>query len=450
MLWNKDEIIKATGGDCEKNNWQASCICLDSRKIKKGDIFIALKTEKSDGHKYIETAISKGAVAVIVSKKSNLDIPQILVKDTMQALTDIGIYARNKLQGKIIGITGSVGKTTTKDMLKNTLSTYGETYATSGNLNNHLGVPLTLAHAPLDAKFIIIEMGMSSLLEIDALTKIAKPDIAVVVSVENNHIEFFDGINQIAQAKSEIFNGLNKNGIAIYNNSTNCTEIILENAQQNTNNIVSYGKNNIKDIEIINNHQTVSLDISGKEIKVKINGLGSHRILNTLAVLNVISELGLNLSNAVKKIQDTKPTVGRGSSEKVKIKDGEITLFDESYNASPASMRSALEVLSLTKTKGRRIAVLGDMLELGKDSSNLHKELIDDINKNNIDIIFACGKYMHELYKLCPPDICGAWENNSSILSKQVLKLLRDGDTIMVKGSLGSNMKIIIEKIKEQ
>ena len=432
MLWNKDEIIKATGGDCEKNNWQSSCICLDSRKIKKGDIFIALKTEKSDGHKYIETAISKGAVAVIVSKKSNLDIPQILVKDTMQALTDIGIYARNKLQGKIIGITGSVGKTTTKDMLKNTLSTYGETYATSGNLNNHLGVPLTLAHAPLDAKFIIIEMGMSSLLEIDALTKIAKPDIAVVVSVENNHIEFFDGINQIAQAKSEIFNGLNKNGIAIYNNSTNCTEIILDNAQKNTNNIVSYGKNNIKDIEIINNHQTVSLDISGKEIKVKINGLGSHRILNTLAVLNVISKLGLNLSNAVKKIQDIKPTVGRGSSEKVKIKDGEITLFDESYNASPASMRSALEVLSLTKTKGRRIAVLGDMLELGKDSSNLHKELIDDINKNNIDIVFACGKYMHELYKLCPPDICGAWENNSSILSKQVLKLLRNGDAIMV------------------
>ena len=368
----------------------------------------------------------------------------------MQALTDIGIYARNKLQGKIIGITGSVGKTTTKDMLKNTLSAYGKTYATIGNLNNQLGVPLTLAHAPLNAKFIIIEMGMSSLLEIDSLTKIVKPDIAVVISIENNHIEFFDNINQIAQAKSEIFNGLNKNGIAIYNNSTNCTGIILENAQQKTNNIVSYGKNNIKDIKIINNHQTVSLDISENEFRVKINGLGSHRILNTLAVLNIISELGLNLSNAIKKIQDTKPTIGRGSSEKVKIKDGEITLFDESYNASPASIKSALEVLSLTKTKGRKIAILGDMLELGQESSKLHKELINDINKNKIDIVFACGKYMKELYKLCPPNICGAWENNSSILSKQVLKSLRNGDAVMVKGSLSSNMKIIIEKIKGQ
>ena len=450
MLWTENDIINATGGNCENNNWQSNRICIDSRKIKEGDIFIALKTKKSDGHNYIQSALSNGAVAIIVSKKSNLNIPQVIVKDTIQALTDIGIYARNKLQGKIIGITGSVGKTTTKDMLKNTLVMYGETYATNGNLNNHLGVPLTLAHAPLNAKFIIIEMGMSNLLEIDSLTKITKPDIAVVISVENNHIEFFNGINQIAQAKSEIFNGLNKNGIAIYNNSTNCVKTILENAQQNTNNIVSYGKKNIKDIKITDNYQIVLLDISGNEVKVKINGLGSHRIFNTLAVLNIISELGLNPSNAIKKIEDIKPTVGRGSSEKIKIKHGEITLFDESYNASPASMKSALEALGLTKTKGRRIAVLGDMLELGQESSKLHKELINDINKNHIDIIFACGKYMYELYKLCPPDIKGAWENNSSILSKQVLKSLKNGDFIMIKGSLGSNMRIIIKEIKEQ
>ncbi|MGB1360591.1 MAG: UDP-N-acetylmuramoyl-tripeptide--D-alanyl-D-alanine ligase [Alphaproteobacteria bacterium] len=444
MDWNLNDIINATGGKCESNDFTINQFCIDSRKVKKGDCFIALKTDNADGHDYIKSAVEAGASAVIVSKDCNATIPQIIVDDTMIALTNIGIYARNKLTGKVIGITGSVGKTSTKDTLSNALSIYGKTYATLGNLNNHLGVPLTLAHAPIDADYIIVEMGMSALGEINDLTNIAKPDIAMVISVESNHLEFFDSINQIGQAKAEIFNGLNENGIAIYNNSTNCTNILKSNIK--TNNIITYGEDDIKQINYNNDLQETKLNIQGTELNVEISGLGKHRILNTLAVLNVLNALKLDINKSLPAIKDTNPTAGRGLAEVV----GGINLFDESYNASPASMKSALEVLGLTKTSGRKIAIIGDMLELGKDSAQLHKGLLNAITDNKIELVFACGENMKHLYDTLPNEIKGDWKENSSMLSPQVIKSLQQNDTVMVKGSLGSNMKQIINDIKKQ
>ena len=445
MIWTANDIISATNGSCENTDWQSEVFCIDSRLVKSGDVFIALKTDNAEGHDYVQMAKDNGAVAVIVQKQIDIDIPQIIVKDTLIALTDIGIFARNKLTGTVIGITGSVGKTSVKDMLENTLSEYGKTSATIGNLNNHLGVPLTLAHTPADSKYIIIEMGMSALLEIDALSKIAKPDIALVISVENNHLEFFDHAGQIALAKAEIFNGLSQDGIAIYNNSTNFTDVLKYQAEQNTENIITYGGEDIKDIKIDNQTQSASVKVNHKDIDVTINGLGNHRILNTLAVLNTISALKLDLSKAVNAIKDTQPTAGRGKIETI----GKIHLFDETYNASPASMKSALQVLGLSQSSGRRIAILGDMLELGNESEKLHTELLESIIQNKIDVVFACGKYMKHLFDVLPDNIKGGYENNSSMLSPKVIESLKQNDTVLVKGSNSLNMKLIINKIKE-
>ena len=446
MIWTANDIITATNGKCENTDWQTEFFCIDSRKVKTGDVFIALKTDNADGHDYVQMAKDNGAVAVIVEKNIDIDIPQVVVKDTLTALTDIGIFARNKLTGTVIGITGSVGKTSVKDMLKNSLDKYGKTSATLGNLNNHLGVPLTLAHTPIDSEFIIIEMGMSALLEIDGLTKIANPHIALVVSVENNHLEFFDHAGQIALAKAEIFNGLDENGIAIYNNSTNFTDVLKYQAEQNTENIITYGGEDIKDIKIDNQSQSVSVKVNHKDIDLTINGLGNHRILNTLAVLNTISALKLDLSKALTAIKNTSPSAGRGKIETI----GKIDLFDEVYNASPASMKSALQVLGLSQTSGRRIAVLGDMLELGEDSIKLHTDLLKSITDNNVDLVFACGENMKHLFDILPDNIKGAYENNSSMLSTKVIESLKDNDTVLVKGSNSLNMKLIIDKIKEQ
>ena len=401
---------------------------------------------------FIKTAFEKGASGAIVSALDiNCSLPQIIVDDTSLALRGMGIYNRARFQGEVIGITGSVGKTSVKDTLKKVLKNYGITYATAGNLNNHFGVPLTLSRIPKNTQYAIIEMGMSALGEIADLTSMARPTCAIVNTVEKAHLEFFTGIEQIAEAKAEIFQGL-QDGTAVYNMDTNCSDILLNAIKAQGVNYFTFGENENANLQLLctkqnKNGQSVSASINGKDFVFDLSSFGKHRAYNACAVLSILASIGIDPEIASKQLSTIAPTIGRGASAFYPINGGEVLVYDETYNGAPASMHASLQVLAQTPCKGRRIAILGDMLELGEDSISLHQEILETILKYDIDLVLSCGKYMKYLQESLPVKKQGLWAENSEKLAKNVLEYLSTDDVLVVKGSAGSKMKLIVNKI---
>ena len=451
MLWTAKELLEATKGKGTSTDWHAQGVSIDTRTLRKGDLFIALKGKNFDANTFIAKAYEKGAAGAIVNRvDTNVLLPQILVRDTTKSLYDLAAFARRRLKGKVIGITGSVGKTSTKDSLAFLLSCYGKTYATIGNLNNQYGVPLTLCNIPKDVLYAVIEMGMSAAGEIRFLTTLVCPHVTLVTAVEIAHLEFFKNIEEIALAKAEIFEGMCPKGIAIYNGDTNCTAIINQQAKKYTNTIVSYGKGmgntaRIVNVQTKNMQQTVTVMFKGEHFRFSLAMLGNHRVYNALAALLCLQALSIDMKESSRLLQEIKPTKGRGLSSLCTINDSTILLLDESYNSMPSSMDACLQSLAQTPTKGRRIAVLGDMLELGKDTITLHKNLKKSIKKHGIDKLYACGEAMKFLYDSLPTHYQGAWREESIQLCPLVLKDLQQGDTVVVKGSSGSNMGYIVK-----
>ncbi len=459
IIWTATEASKALGIQ-NLSDWRATGVSIDSRTLEKGDLFIALIGDAGDGHEYVAQAFENGAVAAIVSHPIDGvdDNKLLMVKDTLHALQSLARAARKRTSAKIFAITGSVGKTGTKELLQAALSPYGQTHSSVKSYNNHWGVPLSLARMHAGTDFGIFEIGMNHKGEITPLSKMVQPDISIITTIAAVHIENFeDGIEGIAHAKSEIFDGMQSGSIAILNNDHDYFDILKANADKCGLKICSYGDNKNADTQMLKileaaNGSRVDANIIGEDVKYSLQIAGKHIALNCLSVLSALKISGLQLKKAINALSKQEPVSGRGKREflDIGLPENPVTLIDESYNASPTAMKAAFKVLALIDPGrgGRRIAVLGDMLELGKDSDNMHVDLALPLKAANVDLVYTCGKKMRKLYDTLPANQRGAHKDNSQELAKIVPDVLIPGDVVMVKGSLGSKMSLVVEALR--
>lgn len=455
-LWTNKEISTILGVEFA-GSWEATGLAIDSRSLRKGDLFLALKGENHDGHDFASKAVEAGAVALIVERKLELDIPQVIVDDCFRALYKLAEAARVRTKAKVIGVTGSVGKTGTKEMLKAAFTALGPTSASEGGLNNHVGLPLSLARIPVDAQYAILEMGMNHKGELKELSLLARPHLAIITTVETVHAEFFVDEEDIAQAKAEIFMGVEPHGIAVLNRDNPHFFRLAEVAiKHRVSRIISFGSHidayaRLLDCAVDPSLTHVLAMVHDHPIAYRIGVAGRQWAINSLAVLAAVSALGGDVAHASYALSQMEPPKGRGQRQIVRLEEGNFELIDESYNASPASMRAAFMVMAAHKpAKGaRRIAVLGDMLELGHNSPQYHASLATSIQSHDINLVFTAGPLMENLYNALPEDIRGAQATNSTELLPLLQAAIRPGDVVMVKGSAGSRMGIIVEALKK-
>ncbi|WP_371423746.1 UDP-N-acetylmuramoylalanyl-D-glutamyl-2,6-diaminopimelate--D-alanyl-D-alanine ligase [Tardiphaga sp.] len=437
-------------------------ISIDTRTIKPGEAYFAIKGDVHDGHAFVETALKAGAGLAVVDAaqrdKFPADARLLVVDDVLAALVELGLASRARLKAQVIAITGSVGKTSTKEALRRVLDAQGKTHASVASFNNHWGVPLTLARCPADARFAIFEIGMNHAGEIETLVKMVRPHFAVITTVEPVHLEFFAGVEAIADAKAEIFSGLEPDGVAILNHDNAQFARLQKSAKKaGVSRIVSFGADKKADARLldVSLHPTCSAvhaNILGHDVTYKLGMPGRHMAMNSLAVLAAAELMGADLVHAALTLSQVVPAAGRGVRHVLEVGGGEATLIDESYNANPASMAAAINVLGAAAVgpKGRRIAVLGDMLELGADGAKLHAGLLEAVQSNGIDLVFCCGPLMRNLWDALSTGKRGGYAGDAAALESQVLAAIRAGDAVMVKGSLGSKMKPIVSALEKR
>jgi len=456
-LWGAMEAAAATGGQAI-GDWQAAGVSIDSRTIAQGDLFVALTGPNFDGHNFVADALNKGAAAAVVAKRPtgvSENAPLLLVGDTQHALEDLGHAARARTQAKIIAVTGSVGKTGTKEALKRALDRQGRSFASAGSLNNHWGVPLSLARMPRDTRFGIFELGMNHAGEIDRLTSIVRPDVAVITTIEPVHLGFFASVEAIADAKAEIFNGVSPEGAAILNRDNAFYDRLAAAAQaRGITRILSFGAHLEASVRLVDCslHATasaVTATVLGEPLDYSIALPGRHWVMNSLAVLAAVAAAGGDVGAAAGAMSTLCALDGRGKRHRLDVPGGIIELIDESYNASPASMRAAFAVLGAMKPSagGRRIAVLGDMLELGTDSNRLHAELAAPLVDADVALIFTLGDNMRALDAALPAKRRGGHASSILQLAEMLRKALRPGDVVTVKGSHGSRIYELVKKL---
>ncbi|MAM35107.1 MAG: UDP-N-acetylmuramoylalanyl-D-glutamyl-2, 6-diaminopimelate--D-alanyl-D-alanine ligase [Micavibrio sp.] len=459
-LWTSSEAEKVTGGK-STCDWFAIGVSIDTRTLKQGDLFIALEGDNGNGHDYLAQAFEKGASAAVVSQVSgdqDKSFPLLVVNDTFKAMQDLGQGARDRTAAKVIAVTGSVGKTGTKEMLAAAFGKHGQTHAAIKSYNNHWGVPLTLSNMHAGTDYGVFEVGMNHPGEITPLSKQVKPDIAIITTVAPVHVEHFEnGLEGIADAKAEIFDGLNSGGKALLNIDNEMFDRLSQKALAKDIDVVTFGKSEKADIRLMeclvaSNGTRVKADIMGHKIAYTLSWSGEHIAMNSLAVLGAVKLSGCDIEKAARALENLTPPSGRGAREYLDIgdKDNPVTLIDESYNASPTAMKAAFKVLALIDPGrgGRRIAILGDMLELGKDSPKHHADLAMPLRAANVDLVYTCGKNMRNLFDAVPEQNRGAHKDTSMELAEIVPDVLVPGDVVMVKGSLGSKMNLVIETLR--
>jgi len=459
ILWTAAEIVQATGGAATRD-FECGGVSIDTRTLKPGDLFIALKGDALDGHDYVEAAFRAGAAAALVKKEfiPQSDAPLVRVDDTMTALEALGRAARARSQAKIIAVTGSAGKTGTKEMLAVAFGALGKTHASKKSFNNHWGVPLSLSTMPKDAAYGIFELGMNHVGELAQLTAQVRPHIALITTVEPVHIEHFKNVEEIADAKAEIFLGMDKDGIAVLNfDNPHFARLKGHAEKRGIAKIFSFGEDEDAQSRLIDcalhaDSSHITAEILGERIKYKLNIPGKHIAMNSLGVFTIVKAAGGNLNAAAEALRNSTPVEGRGNRIQVTIAEGQppLTIINESYNANPASMLAAFKVFEMAAPPagGRRIAVLGDMLELGRDGPRLHAELANPLLKAKTDLVFCCGAQMDALYHVLPPDWRGAHAKDSQELAKQVAAAVGPGDVVLVKGSAGSKMSYVVQALQ--
>jgi UDP-N-acetylmuramoyl-tripeptide--D-alanyl-D-alanine ligase len=456
VLWTNPEAVAATGGTCPID-WAATGVSIDTRTLAKGDLFVAL-TDQRDGHDFVAQALEKGAAAALVSRVPDgisADAPLLIVRDVLQGLEALGRVARARISGKVIGVTGSVGKTGTKEMLRTALSGQGRVHAAEKSYNNHWGVPLTLARMPDDTDYAVIEIGMNHAGEIGPLARMAELDVAIVTTVAPVHLAAFSGIEEIAQAKAEIFEGLKPDGVAVLNADIPTVSILRDAADQAGGQIVTFGSARNADFRLLgafvsDDATRVSFELAGQKIDYLLSAPGAHLAMNSLAVLAACDALGVDLSGCMTDLATWTTPAGRGAREKITLATGgHITLIDESYNANPTSMAAALDVLAQAGGDGRKIAVLGDMLELGETETALHAGLADLAAIRALDQVHLVGPVMRAVFDKLPTDKRGEWAADVDGLAPEINGLLQAGDTVMVKGSLGTGLSKIVDAIRK-
>jgi UDP-N-acetylmuramoyl-tripeptide--D-alanyl-D-alanine ligase len=437
-------------------------ISIDSRTLKPGEAYFAIRGAVHDGHDFVEAALKAGAALAVVAKAKREKFASharlLVVDDVLESLVDLARAARARSNARVIAVTGSVGKTSTKEALRCVLSAQGDTHASSASFNNHWGVPLSLARCPEAARFAVFEIGMNHAGEIEPLVKLVRPHVAIVTAVEPVHLEFFDGLEAIADAKAEIFTGVEPGGAVVLNRDNSQFSRLERGARElGISRIVSFGSDKRSEARLIDvslhaMNSAVHADILGHEVTYKLGVPGRHMAMNSLAVLAAASLAGADLALASIALSHLEPAVGRGDRRVLEVVGGGATLIDESYNANPASMAAALSVLGQARIgpHGRRIAVLGDMLELGVASAELHRGLNEAIKANQIDLVYCCGPQMHNLWDVLSTGKRGGYADSAANLESQIVGAIRAGDAIMIKGSLGSKMKIIVNALEKR
>jgi UDP-N-acetylmuramoyl-tripeptide--D-alanyl-D-alanine ligase len=429
-----------------------SGLSIDTRALGPGEAFFAIKGENRDGHEFVPAALARGATLAVVShaRRAELapDAPLLVVPDVLGALTDLARAARTRSGARIVGVTGSVGKTGTKEALRLALSAEAETHASAASYNNHWGVPLSLARLPQGAKFGVFELGMNHAGEITPLTRLVRPHVAVITTVEPVHLEYFGSVEAIADAKAEIFAGVEPGGAAVLNRD-NSQFAPLRRAAQDAGiaRVVSFGEHpdadaRLSKVSLQPDCSVVTAAILGTDVTYKLGAPGRHIAQNSLAVLAAASLMGADLALAALALAGLQAPVGRGARTVLELPAGTALLIDESYNANPASMRAALDLLGQAPVgpQGRRIAVLGDMLELGPEGPALHRELVQPILDCDVDLVFCAGPLMQAMWEALPSDVRADHAPTAAALEPKVLGAVRAGDVVMIKGSLGSRM----------
>jgi UDP-N-acetylmuramoyl-tripeptide--D-alanyl-D-alanine ligase len=437
-LWTSAEIAAATGGSAS-GKFNAFGVAFDSREVGGGDLFIALTGENTDGHKFIDDAFALGASGALVSQP--VAQPHVLVADTTLALDALGKAARARTAAKIAGVTGSVGKTGTKEALTAALAraNRGPAHKSVKSYNNHTGVPLSLARMPADSFYAVFEMGMNHAGELAALTQLVRPHVAVITTIAAAHIEYFDSVEAIADAKGEIFQGLEPGGTAVIPFDCPYRDRLIGHASPYAANILTFGRGEGADVRVVDEVPThdgtmLNVILPGADLSFTLSQPGEHWVSNSLAVLAAVKALGGDLAAAGLALADMEGIAGRGAQHKVKLAGGEALLIDESYNANPTSMAATLAVLGATPAK-RRIAVLGAMRELGNESDALHAGLADAVLAANVDYALLVGSGIEPLAKALEGKLNFAHWATADAARGSLQKILAPGDVILIKGS---------------
>jgi len=457
-LWTARVAAAATGGRTA-GDWRATGVSIDSRSIARGDLFIALAGPSFDGHNFVADALAKDASAAVVSRRPSGEVDDrklLMVADTMKALQDLGRASRDRARGKICAVTGSAGKTGVKEAIRLALAALGPTAASTGSLNNHWGVPLSLARMHQDSHYGVFEAGMNHPGELAVLTRMIRPHVAVITNVEAAHTEFFDSLDQVADAKAEILEGIEPDGTAVLNRDSPFFGRLAAAAARNRNiaHIVSFGRDSAAEVRLIDaepgpDSSLVRASVFGTEISFRVGMAGPHWVMNSLTTLAAVHALGGDVARAAESLAQLAPLPGRGQRLECAVAGGTITVIDESYNANPASMRAAIATLATAPTGrgGRRIAALGEMRELGPQSAALHAGLAAPLAAAGIELIFTCGAEMEHLHDALPRALRGGHAADASELARMLIAALHPGDVLMVKGSHASNMGAVIQAI---
>ena len=447
-LWTSGDAARATAGRATCD-WRAEGVSIDTRTIRPGDLFVALKDAR-DGHDFVAQALEKGAAAALVSHVPEgvaADAPLLIVGDVLKGLEDLGRAARARMTGKVVGVTGSVGKTSTKEMLRAALAGQGRVHAAEASYNNHWGVPLTLARMPADSDFAIIEIGMSNPGEIAPLARLTRPHAALITTIAPAHIGAFGDLDGIAREKAAIFQGLVPAGAAIIPTGLPSTPILRETADAAGAPILSFGE--AGEARLISStpqgeELLVRGALSGKPVNFTLRSVGPHFAHNAMGVLATVSAIGGDVTEAAKGLAGWLPPKGRGAVEDL----GGIRLIDDAFNANPASIRAGLATLARLPG-ARRVAILGDMLELGAGEEGEHRSLAADPAMADIDLIHSAGPLMRHLHDALPQAKRGIWSESADGLVARLDDLLRQGDTVLVKGSKGSHISRVVEALRK-
>ena len=458
-LWTSADLVAATGGRAP-GDWSVTGVSIDSRTVAPGDLFVAL-TDARDGHDFVADALAKGAAAALVSRLPDGVDPAhlLIVDDVLAALTRIAAAARARMTGTVIAVTGSVGKTTVKEMLRTVLSPQGRTHAAEASYNNHWGVPLTLARMPADTDFAVIEIGMNAPGEIAPLSRLAAPDLAMVTTVAAAHLEAFGALEGIAHEKASIFDGLKPGGLALAHADIDTAPILFDKARAMGARLIRFGEAEgveaqLTDLRLGPDATVLKARIGGADRLFKIGAPGRHLAVNALIAMTVVDALGLDLAQAGMALAGWEPVGGRGTRHRIALDPGStaaIDLIDDAFNANPASVAAALDVLaaSVPEGQGRRIAVLGDMLELGPDGPTLHAALADHPAMATIDLVHTVGPLMEHLHAALPGPMRGQHRETAAEMVSALPRSLRPGDVVLVKGSKGIKVSLVVDALRK-
>ena len=469
-LWTAEDAAAATGGRAAGGWTAATGVSIDTRTLAPGDLFVALTGKHRAGHAFVADALAKGAAAALVSRRPEgveADAPLLIVGDTLEGLRGLGAAARARLgaEARVIGVTGSVGKTGTKEMLRAMLAGQVRAHAADRSFNNHWGVPLTLARMPAETDVAVIEMGMNHAGEITPLSRLARPHVAMITTVEAVHIENFDDESGIADAKAEIFAGLAPGGVAVLNRDNRWFDRLASAATTAGARILAFGTGEGCDARLLSADPrgagtVAEAEIAGRRLAFKLAAPGRHLALNAVGALAAAEAAGADVARAALGLAEWRPPEGRGARWIVALgpagMDGAITVIDESYNANPASVCAALETLAAARVddgvgriaRGRRIAALGDMLELGVREEAMHAALAEHPALAEVDAVLTVGPRMKALDAALPPERRGGWFADSAAAAERLRRMVDAGDVVMVKGSNAVRMGRVVEALK--